>query len=67
MSENSHEVLAAISEGVRDAVVDALIGVNSDTILEAIREGVKEAFDQLWPSQIRDAIENGVMSAMERE
>lgn len=55
------EQRAAFIEGVRQGVFDAM--PLRDEVLAAIQEGVRLAFDQLWASQVADAISDGVKDA----
>jgi len=55
--------LAAIYEGTKDSLHDAMLG-SDKAIIEAITEGVRKAFDQLWADDIKAAIEEGVRQAM---
>lgn len=55
------EQRAAFIEGVRQGVFDAM--PLREDVLAAIQEGVRLAFDQLWASQVADAISDGVKEA----
>jgi hypothetical protein len=54
------DTMQAITDGVALALIQYLADVD---IAGAVEAGVKDAFDQLWPSQIADAISNGVRQA----
>ena len=58
-------IYECIKEGVSEAFSFAL-GFDREKILDAVQWGVKEAFDQLWASQIQNAITDGVKEAMSR-
>lgn len=54
----SEEVAALIKETIAEALP------SEGDILEAIREGVRLAFDQVYDSQILDAIADGTKEAL---
>lgn len=59
------DIEGAITAGVKAAILEIYQGraIDQSDILHAIENGVNRAFDQLYASQIRDAIEQGTKDA----
>lgn len=67
MQLSPKEQADCVADGVRQAFADALSPATPEDIMEAITEGVRKAFDQLWASQIEQAIYDGVKAAMKQD
>ena len=61
MELSRDDMMQAVTEGVRQAFEAALSVTN---LRLAIQDGTEQALNQLWPSEVHDAIRKGTTAAM---